>query len=225
VVLGFVTGYIILSHGRAALLGLVVAVLTYLIFSRGWLPRRAVTISALLLGVAIASSGAAFWRGGDTGDSLTRVIDTVTSGRSILWRHAIATPPSHVLTGIGVNNLRSSGLSILNFRAGPAQKEVKVAHLHNFAMDAWYETGLLGLTALLVWLAALYRYAFLAWYRASGLLRSQLGVLLAAALAVTFSALFSFSYGSRQFALSMYLFLMSAASFAPRSASSVVARD
>lgn len=209
-----ITAYIVLSHGRAALLGLVVGLLAYAILTLNWRPRRALVASTVLLVCAITLSGASFWRGSHHNTALLDAIDVATTGRSVLWRQALAHPPANAFTGAGMGNLRFADPAVLTLHLKNPDITTTVKHLHNFLFDAWYETGALGLAALLIWLAALYHRGFSAWRHASPHVRAQLGVLLAAALAISTSALFSYSYCSREFAIYMYLFLLSASCYA-----------
>jgi teichuronic acid biosynthesis protein TuaE len=86
----------------------------------------------------------------------------------------------------------------LSFKIGNDQIQVK--HLHNFLMDAWYETGLLGLGALLALIGAVFGRLARVWRRLSAEDRQRAGILLAAAMAILTAGLFSFSYTSRYFA-------------------------
>jgi O-antigen ligase len=210
-----ITVYIIFSQGRATLLGLAVAILAYLVLVLAWRPKKAAIVSAFILSIAIGLSGGGFWRESQDSQSLVESVDALTSGRSALWRHAIANPPPNTLTGVGIGNLRHAGPAVLSFRLDHPKAVMRVSHLHNFLLDAWYETGLLGLAALLLWLLILYRLGFKAWRAATDETGAQIGVLLAASLSITTSALLSYSYGSREWAIYMYVFLLSAASLAP----------
>ena len=67
-------------------------------------------------------------------------------------------------------------------------------------MDAWYETGLLGLGALLALIGVVLGRLARAWRRLSAEDRQRAGVLLAAALAIMTAGLLSFGYTSRYFA-------------------------
>jgi len=90
------------------------------------------------------------------------------------------------------------------------QKRVKEAkHLHNFLLDAWYETGIIGLMSLLAWLGLMLRRGVRAWRSADGLAQQHAGLFLAASMAILTSGLFSFSYRSKPF--SIYLFILLAA--------------
>jgi O-antigen ligase len=92
---------------------------------------------------------------------------------------------------------------VLRFKIGEGWHEVK--HLHNFLLDAWYETGLLGLGVLLALIGTVFGRLAQVWRRLSTGDRQQAGVWLAAAFALITAGLLSFSYTSRQ--LACYLFL------------------
>jgi O-antigen ligase len=91
---------------------------------------------------------------------------------------------------------------LLRFELGGAQLQVK--HFHNFLIDAWYETGILGAGLLLALAGTVFVRLARIWRRLSVDERQRAGVLLAAALAIIAAGLLSFSYTSRQFAC--YLF-------------------
>lgn len=77
---------------------------------------------------------------------------------------------------------------------------IQVKHLHNFLMDAWYETGLLGVGVLVLLIGLVFARLGCAWRRLSAEDRQRAGVLLAAALAIITAGLLSFGYTSRYFA-------------------------
>ena len=104
--------------------------------------------------------------------------------------------------GVGLGTVAQNA-TLLRFQLGEDFKQVK--HLHNFLLDAWYETGLLGLGALLGMLGSVLVRLLLVWRDLSVMQRQQAGIWLAAAAALLSAGLLSFSYTSRQFAC--YLFL------------------
>ena len=77
----------------------------------------------------------------------------------------------------------------------------KAKHLHNFLMDAWYETGLLGVGALLALIGSVLARLSGNWRNLSPEDRQRAGILLSALMAIIAAALFSFGYTSRYFAL------------------------
>ena len=76
--------------------------------------------------------------------------------------------------------------------------------MHNFLLEAWYETGILGVGALLALIGSVFWRLARRWNGLSFQDRQRAGVVLAAALAILGAALLSFSYTSRHFA---YLFV------------------
>jgi O-antigen ligase len=131
-----------------------------------------------------------------------------SSFRLELWSNAIRHPPENLLLGAGLGNTPNSLLAV------NTATSANLRHLHNFVLDTWHETGLLGLTMLMAWLVYLIRATFEAWQHAPVRVRTALGGLLGASAAILTSALLSFSYGSKQFAC--YLFVLLVAGVASR---------
>jgi O-antigen ligase len=123
-------------------------------------------------------------------------VDAFTAGRTILWRQALQHPPARPWLGVGIGNGSHAG-EVLRFKIGEGWHEVK--HLHNFLLDAWYETGLLGLSVLLALIGAVFGPLAWVWRRLSAEDRQRAGILLAATLAILTAGLFSFGYTSRYF--------------------------
>ncbi|GAB6042108.1 O-antigen ligase family protein [Endothiovibrio diazotrophicus] len=199
-------GYIVYSQGRAALLGMLVAVLGYLLLVKGWRRRTALVVAAGVLMLSAALSYTWFFRDAQVGTGVQQVLDRFTSGRTELWRHAFAHPPENPLTGIGMGNLKemAAGDQVLMIHV---KGDFRVNHLHNFLMDLWYETGLLGLGATLLFFGHLAWLARRAWIAGGDRERRIVGACVAAAAAILAAALLSFSYGSRQFSLYLFTFL------------------
>ena len=194
-------GYIVLSQGRAALLGALVAVGLYFTFVGRWRPRSvALSVGALAL-IAVALSWNGFNRLADGAGGWMQLADGFSSNRTLLWRQAAQHPPANPWTGIGMGNLK-----IHQSPALVISESERVSHFHNFLVDLWYETGWIGLGALLLFLSLALVRAARAWPRLDRERREPLGLALAAAAAIIASATLSFSYGSREFAI--YLFLM-----------------
>ncbi len=191
---------IILSAGRSALVGLLAAscILGLLRFR-----MHPAFLAAFCLVVVIAGaliSGSWFFRDATLGQRPADVLDTVSSKRTIIWRQALASPPENQLIGVGMGNVRFYE-EILDLRNGS-----KVRHLHNFLLDCWYETGFLGLLALLTSYGIIGRRAWIAWPTLSPLQRDRLATLIAAAVAIFAAGMLSFSYYSPQF--TSYLFVL-----------------
>lgn len=187
-------GYIALAQGRAALLGLIVGLATFCWVVLGWRRRWSVLLALLVLLMGIIANTTPFHK---SKLDPNHPLDAFTSGRTILWRQALEHPPERVWLGVGIGNGSYAG-GMLRFDLGGNQIEVK--HLHNFLLDAWYETGLLGLGALLVLIGVVFGRLARVWRRLSTGDRQRAGVLLAAALAILTAGLLSFSYTSRYFA-------------------------
>lgn len=85
--------------------------------------------------------------------------------------------------------------------------EVTVRHLHNFILDAWYETGILGLSAFLAMLGVVLARVLRTWPGLDQEHRRIAAAALAGVVALLTAGLLSFSYTSKQFALYLYLLL------------------
>ena len=210
-VLGLVTFYVLISGGRAALFGLLVAASVYLltVVRRRWYEIAGVAVLAGVLAFALggerllrqlepdASSGSSGW---------AQRLDQFTSHRLSLWKQALQHGPANTWLGVGMGNARDTEQIM---ETAPGQH---VRHLHNFALDAWYETGLTGMALLLGLLAVLFAAGWVAYRRLPRGAGAHAGVLLSSAAAIVAAALFSFSYGSNPF--SLYLFVLLAALYA-----------
>ncbi|MBK8750135.1 MAG: O-antigen ligase family protein [Candidatus Competibacteraceae bacterium] len=191
-------GYVVLAEGRAALLGLCVGLAVFCWTVLGWRLRWIALLMILVLAIGIVANTGPFRKAEMDPE---HPLDAFTTGRTILWRQALAHPPARPWLGVGIGNgFRAT--QVLNFEIDNSQIQVK--HLHNFLMDAWYETGLLGLGALLALMGTVLGRLAWVWRRLSAADRQRAGVLLAAALAIMTAGLLSFSYTSRYFAC--YLF-------------------
>jgi O-antigen ligase len=191
--------YVVIAEGRAALLGLIVGLAAFCGLVLGWRLRWAALGAVLVLAIGIAANTGPFRKAALDPD---HPLDAFTSGRTLLWRQALEHPPTRPWLGVGTGNVRHVE-AVLNFELGGHPLQVK--HLHNFLLDAWYETGSLGVGLLLALIGAVLVRVARCWRRLSDLDRQRVGVLLAAALAIMTAASLSFSYTSRQFAC--YLFV------------------
>jgi O-antigen ligase len=194
-----VLGYVVISEGRAALLGMIAGLAVFCWSVLGWRLRWVVPSVVLVLVVGIAANTGAFHK--IKLDSLPP-LDAFTTGRTILWRQALAHPPARPWLGLGIGN-GNHATEVLSFEIGGARLQVK--HLHNFLMDAWYETGILGVGLLVALIGAVLGRLAGVWRRLSARDRQRADVLLAATVALMTAGLFSFSYTSRQ--LACYLFV------------------
>lgn len=199
VLLGVVLSYVAMSQGRAALAGLLAAMLVYGVFVLRWRMERVMAVGLILLALAIGISYDSFFRHASITDWVVW-LDKFTSQRSQVWRQALAHPPPDILFGVGIGNIGAYD-DVVTVRLGR-----KVGHLHNFLFDAWYETGLLGLTALLGFIAVPFARGWCV-ARGGGETGAWAGLFLASATALLVSGLLSFSYTSRQFALYLPMLL------------------
>ncbi|MCM8593926.1 O-antigen ligase [Accumulibacter sp.] len=193
--------YIGLSQGRAALLAMLVALA---VFSALGFPMRrrywVITgVGILVIGILL---GQRFFRVRTAIGFNFATVDRFFSGRAGIWWQALSSPPDNVWLGVGFGNL-SSHLDILRTRIDI--DEVAVKHLHNFVLDAWFETGLVGLSAFLVLLAVVIRHVSRVWPKLDTENRRAAAALLAAVAALLTAGLLSFSYASKQFSLYLYL--------------------
>lgn len=192
--------YIVLSQGRAALLAMAVALLVYGVLSVRWRPWRAAGVTLLVLAVGIALGYSTFFRGMEHAGDVESALDRFSSERTVLWRHALEHPPANVWTGVGIGNLQQQD-PILHANG------VSVGHLHNFILDVWYETGFLGLAALVLFVG----YVLYGVLRSAPVLsqraQDRSGVVLASIAAILVGGLLSFSYGSMPFDVYMFMLL------------------
>ncbi len=201
-VLATVLIYIEISGGRAALFGALLGLVVYGVIGWRWRPVRILALVAALLTLVMATDADHFIRSAHREASLNTALDTFTSLRTVLWRQALSHPPERTLTGVGMGNLRyHDAVAVVG--------EQRFGHLHNFILDAWYETGLLGLAALLAFLAYPWLRLARAWPRLEPPARQRLAPFIAATVALAATAMLSFSYASPQFAL--YLSILMAA--------------
>lgn len=123
---------------------------------------------------------------------LLQMLDQFSSGRLALWQQAIAHPPEQGWFGVGMGNAQYVD-AVVQIGA------LKVRHLHNVWLDAWYEGGWLGvgaLVGLLLWALVFIGRSARHW---SGARRETAAFVLIAAVAVLVQAQLSISYLSREF--------------------------
>ena len=204
--LAAITGYIVLSQGRAALLGLVVALGCYGALVLRWRTRTLAAGAFVIISVVVGIYGDQFVRGAWSRQALIEAVDDFTSYRSTLWRQALAAPPNHPLVGVGMGNT-SRNRSLMSMKIRQSGVVAQAKHFHNFLFDAWYETGIIGLMSLLAWLGLMLRRGVRAWQFADGPAQQHAGLFLAASMAIVTSALFSISYRSKPFSIYLFIFL------------------
>jgi teichuronic acid biosynthesis protein TuaE len=214
-----VLGYVVLAEGRAALFGLIVGLTVFCGFVLGWRWRWIAALMIAVLAAGIVANTGPF-RKAELDPN--HPLDAFTSGRTILWRQALQHPPDRRWLGVGIGN-GFHAREVLSFQIGGERVQVK--HLHNVLMDVWYETGLLGLGALLALLGAVFGRLAWGWRRLSIEDRQRAGVLLAAAFALMAAGLLSFSYSSRYFACYFFACLGGLSYFATRPASVDITPD
>lgn len=122
-----------------------------------------------------------------------QLLDTWSSRRTTMWIRALQNPPENVWLGVGMGNGQY---------AWPVSS-VGVKGFHNFVFDAWYETGLLGLGALLAFLATVAWSVMRALRSASADVRQLSAPWLASVAAILVAASLDHSYASVSFAMLM----------------------
>ena len=139
-----------LSGGRSAV-GLTALVLVLLVRRLGW-RRSAVVAAAAVLGFLAASAWAAEGAVTGTGRAVTQTTRQLDV-RSSLWRTSARTVADRPLVGAGPGRFHAA----TSPRVEPVVSEGGVsayADAHNWAVEYAVTTGLVGLLALLGWLAA-----------------------------------------------------------------------
>ncbi|ADE16420.1 O-antigen polymerase [Nitrosococcus halophilus Nc 4] len=193
--------YVVLSEGRAALLALMVALVLYGVLVVGWRLRTLLlpgTVAAIaLIGMVTVVHVEAPAKEKET---WTDIVDRISSGRTALWRQAFVYPPESVVTGVGMGNARYAE-EALTISEGQ-----QVRHFHNLFVDAWYETGLLGLVAMTGWLVFILTRAWRDWRKSTAEDRRQIGLLLSASAAILTAAQLGPSYASSL--VSVYLMVL-----------------
>ena len=195
-----VLAYILMSDGRSALLGVTVCLALYALIGLGWKLSWASLCAGGLLTLGLIAQGGRFVRIAFEQGDLNSVLMAATSFRSLLWQRAIAYPPDNIWWGIGMGNMRYETEIV-------TVGELHLGHLHNFLLDAWYETGILGLATLLLFIAFPLLRLARCWVHLSIAEHQLAGIYLAAVAAILAAAMFSFSYNSKQFAMYLPLLL------------------
>jgi O-antigen ligase len=197
--------YIGLSQGRAALLALMAALAVFSILElhlrkRHWL---AAGVAVAALGIIF---GQRFFRGVSNIAFDFATLDRFTNGRATIWWQALSSPPENPWFGVGFGNL-ASRVEVLRIDDLAGIGEVTVKHLHNFVLDAWFETGILGLSTFLVMLGVVFARVHRAWPGLDQQHRRIAAAALAGVAALLTAGLLSFSYTSKQLALYLYVLL------------------
>ncbi len=204
--LGAAGYYILLAQGRAALVGLAAAVYVFAWLAEGWRARTALAVTVVLFVTAVMTQGDVLLRGAALRSTLSGATDQLSAGRTLIWRQALASPPRQLFVGVGLGNIALHE-RVLTVDLGPERAPIVVKHLHNFVLDCWYETGLIGVGAVFLWLGVFFTRGALHWRLAAPSGRTAPGTLLAGSFAIIAAGLFSFSYLSKPFAVYLPLFL------------------
>lgn len=197
VISGAVVAVVFFSLGRSAFLGLLTATIMASILLQWQRMLKLAAILSVLLVLVVSFISLNSQRG----FSLASGDDMFTSGRTILWHQAVSYPPKNQLIGVGMGNVRYYDQVITIATHG-----TKVRHLHNFILDSWYETGFLGLAALLMFLGSMLMRVARRWRSLTIEQRNALSIIISALTAILTAGLFSFSYQSQQF--TNYLFFL-----------------
>jgi O-antigen ligase len=154
---------LLLTYTRGAWIavGMSVSLLVMLLWWRGWVSARlpvAMAVAALLVGAIFHESISNRVFGDDEGSA---------RGRIPLYQMAWAMVSDHPILGVGVNNCAAS--------AGPyaARAEFRGEWFwtfHNRYLVEWVETGIIGLSAFLLFLLTTIRTGWQAWLRRDRLL-------------------------------------------------------
>lgn len=194
---------IVFSGGRAALVGLVVSLAVYSVVGIGLRVRSVAAITLLVLLVA-------GFLGGTKGVEMTRDLstmdlDSISTGRTLFWRQALAHPPENQLLGVGLNNTRYYE-DVVYIRNVKGKDDEKVKHLHNFVFDLWFEAGFAGLLVYLALMGCLIGPTLYRWRECPQEIRLRIAPILSATSAIFAAACLSFSFRSPQ--MSVYLLFL-----------------
>lgn len=198
--------YVVLSEGRTALLALLVALILYGVLVMRWHLGKVLLSAILTATVLVTVASTTFTHvesAANGGETWIETLDRVSSGRTVLWRQAFIYPPESVVTGAGMGNARYAE------KALTLDEGEQVRHFHNLFIDAWYETGLFGLVAMMAWLVFVLARAWSDWQNSAAEDRDQLGLLLSSSFAILTAAQLGPSYASSL--VSVYLMVLFAA--------------
>jgi len=197
--------YIGLSQGRAALLAMMATLAVFSILELHLRKQHWLVIGMAVLALGIIF-GQRFFRGVSNITFDFATMDRFTSGRATIWWQALNSPPENPWLGVGFGNL-ASRVDILRIGDLAGIGEVTVKHLHNFVLDAWFETGILGLSTFLVMLGVVFARVHRTWPGLDQEHRRSAAAAVAGVAALLTAGLLSFSYTSKQFALYLYLLI------------------
>lgn len=197
--------YIGLSHGRAALLAMLAALAVFSLLGLNMSKRQLLIIAMAVVALGIVF-GQWFLRGVSNLAFDFATVNRLTTHRAIIWRQALNSPPENPWLGIGFGNV-ASRTDVLYIGNVPGFGEVTHKHLHNFILDAWFETGVIGLSTFLVMLGVVFTRVYRKWPGLDQEHRRIAAAALAGVAALLTAGLLSFSYTSKQFALFLYVLL------------------
>lgn len=127
------------------------------------------------------------------GSDLMHMLDIWTSYRASIWVGAFQYPPENAWLGVGMGHAQYYEPFLT----------IPVKGFHNFILDVWHETGVLGLTVLLSLLGYLIGTVLLKLREASAESRRRAAPWAASVAAILVAANLDHSYGSVSFALIM----------------------
>jgi len=127
------------------------------------------------------------------GSDLMHMLDVWTSYRASIWVGAFQYPPENAWLGVGMGHAQYYEPFLT----------VPVKGFHNFLLDVWHETGVLGLAVLLTLLGYLIGTLLLRLRVVSAELRRRAAPWVASIAAILVAASLDHSYGSVSFALIM----------------------
>jgi O-antigen ligase len=189
-----ISGYVILSEERSSFIGLVCALTCLGILAlRAHIYLTLAFVSVVVI-LALVLNGDALLRNLSNGGDTFSQIDAFSSGRLTLWTQAIQNPPDNWLIGAGMGNARYH-VEVVSIDG------YLVKHLHNIWLDAWFETGALGLSMLVGLLAYVFSTTIRAWKYLPKRERVTAALFLTGALTLLAESQFSISYASREFSI------------------------
>ena len=127
------------------------------------------------------------------GSGLMELLDIWTSYRASIWLGAFQYPPENIWLGVGMGHAQYYEPFL----------SIPVKGFHNFLLDAWHETGVLGLSALLALLTYIGGLIVMRLRSATIELRRRAAPWVASIVAILVAASLDHSYGSVSFALIM----------------------
>lgn len=197
------TGMVIFADERTTLVSFLAGSIALCLLVTRISAFRVLVSGLALLTLALVLNGDALLRGLDSGGDIFHRLDQFSSGRLTLWHQAIQHAPANPWLGVGMGNAQSYQ-EVMSIGSLDGHT---VRHLHNLWLDAWYETGFVGVGTLALVLIISLARPIRAWRTLPQKQRLQAGLLLSATCAVLVQTQFSISYASREFNIYAMLFL------------------